>query len=90
MCVDLLQLRADGYRWSRPFSVGSEGVMSVLLESDTEGIEMNIRVAVRTGIQSSRYEVVFRPNSFSSPYRFNLSPKFDFLVIHRAIVGLFG
>lgn len=85
--AEMMKLRADGYRWSRPFSVGSEGVMSVVLESDTEGIEMNIRVAVRTGIQSSRYEVVFRPNSFSSPYR--IENRSLFLPIHlRQVDGM--
>lgn len=31
---------------------------------------LQLRVEVRSGTKSSRYEVVFRPNSFSSPYRY--------------------
>ncbi|KAK9670363.1 hypothetical protein RND81_13G196500 [Saponaria officinalis] len=78
--VEMLKLRVDGYKWSRPFSVGSEGIMSVLLESDADGSEMNIRVAVRSGTRSSRYEVIFRPNSLSSPYR--IENRSIFLPIH--------
>lgn len=64
----------DGYKWSRPFSVGSEGMMSIVLESDSGSRELIIRVAVRSGTGNSRYEVIFRPNSLSSPYRFDLVP----------------
>lgn len=67
--VEMLKLRVDGYKWSRPFSVGSEGMMSVVLESDLGNREMIVRVAVRSGTGNSRYEVIFRPNSLSSPYR---------------------
>ncbi|XP_021714350.1 uncharacterized protein LOC110682332 isoform X2 [Chenopodium quinoa] len=67
--VEMLKLRVDGYKWSRPFSVGSEGMMSIVLESDTGSKELILRVAVRSGTGNSRYEVIFRPNSLSSPYR---------------------
>lgn len=67
-------MRVNGYKWSRPFSVGSEGMMSIVLESDSGGRNMIIRVVIRTGSGNSRYEVIFRPNSLSSPYRCNSVP----------------
>ncbi|XP_074301933.1 uncharacterized protein LOC141633346 isoform X1 [Silene latifolia] len=77
---EFLKLRVDGYKWSSPFSVGSEGVMSFVLESDADGSDMNIRVAVRSGTKSSRYEVIIRPNTLSSPYR--IENRSIFLPIH--------
>ncbi|CAH9120434.1 unnamed protein product [Cuscuta epithymum] len=67
--VELLKIRLDGYQWSAPFSVGAEGVMSICLRSETGSDIMHVRVEVRSGSKDSRYEVVFRPKSFSSPYR---------------------
>ncbi|KAG8658937.1 uncharacterized protein LOC110610326 isoform X2 [Manihot esculenta] len=67
--VELLKLRLDGYDWSTPFSVCSEGMMRISLKKDTGGGQMQLRVQVRSGAKSSRYEVIFRPNSSSSPYR---------------------
>ncbi|GAB4828173.1 hypothetical protein Ancab_035090 [Ancistrocladus abbreviatus] len=67
--VEMLKLSVHGYRWSTPFSIRAEGVMCVVLEHNIESSRMEIRVAVRSGTKSSRYEVIFRPNSFSSPYR---------------------
>ncbi|KAL2906379.1 putative vacuolar protein sorting-associated protein 13F [Bienertia sinuspersici] len=72
--VEMLKLRVDGYKWSRPFSVGSEGIMSIVLEGDSGGMEMIIRVLVRSSTCNSRYEVIFRPNSLSSPYRSDSIP----------------
>ncbi|KAL9254718.1 Intermembrane lipid transfer protein vps13A-like protein, partial [Drosera capensis] len=67
--VEMLKVRMDGYGWSTPFSVGAEGTMLTVLKHDSGSNQMEIRVAVRSGTKSSRYEVVFRPNYFSSPYR---------------------
>ncbi|KAL5782083.1 hypothetical protein ACOSP7_007112 [Xanthoceras sorbifolium] len=67
--VELLKLSVDGSKWSTPFSVSSEGVSRISLKTDTGSDQMQIRVAVRSGTKSSRYEVIFRPNSSSSPYR---------------------
>ncbi|KAK7348007.1 hypothetical protein VNO80_22555 [Phaseolus coccineus] len=67
--VELLKLRIDGYKWSTPFSVSYEGVMRISLKKDVGDEPMQIRVAVRSGAKRSRFEVVFRPDSLSSPYR---------------------
>ncbi|XWS14258.1 hypothetical protein CRYUN_Cryun36dG0107400 [Craigia yunnanensis] len=67
--VELLKLRVDGYKWSTPFSVSSEGVLRVSLKNDTGSDQLFFKVEVRSGTKSSRYEVIFRPNSLSSPYR---------------------
>ncbi|XP_022721975.1 uncharacterized protein LOC111279261 isoform X3 [Durio zibethinus] len=67
--VQLLKLQVDGYKWSTPFSVSSEGVMRVSLKNDTGSGQLFFKVEVRSGTKSSRYEVIFRPNSSSSPYR---------------------
>ncbi|KAL6506919.1 hypothetical protein OROHE_022356 [Orobanche hederae] len=65
--VELLKM--DGYGWSVPFSVDTEGTMFILLRSESKLDEMNLRVEVRSATKSSRYEVIFRPNFFSSCYR---------------------
>ncbi|XVE82332.1 hypothetical protein DITRI_Ditri15bG0139900 [Diplodiscus trichospermus] len=67
--VELLKLRIDGYKWSTPFSVSREGAMRVSLKNDTGSYQLFIKVEVRSGTKGSRYEVIFRPNSLSSPYR---------------------
>ncbi|XP_049360182.1 uncharacterized protein LOC125824878 [Solanum verrucosum] len=67
--VELLKLRLDGYDWSPPFSVDSEGVMCICLKNQTSHNLMHLKVEVRSGTKSSRYEVILRPNSFTSPYR---------------------
>lgn len=67
--VELLKLRMDGYNWSTPFSVGTEGVMRIPLKHESGSNSTCLRVEVRSGSKSSRYEVIFRPNSLSSPYR---------------------
>ncbi|XP_059643008.1 uncharacterized protein LOC132284858 [Cornus florida] len=66
---ELLKLRMDGYKWSTPFSVETEGVMCISLRNESGNNQMHLKVAVRNGRKSSRYEVIFRPSSFSSPYR---------------------
>jgi hypothetical protein len=63
-------VRIDGYKWSTPFSVSYEGVMRVSLKKDVGDETMQLRIAVRSGAKKSRFEVVFRLNSLSSPYRF--------------------
>lgn len=70
----MFQLRVDGYKWSSPFSVSSEGMMRVCLKRDHGNDELQLRVQVRSGTKTSRYEVIFRPNSSSSPYRFVYIP----------------
>ncbi|XP_075085926.1 uncharacterized protein LOC107782497 [Nicotiana tabacum] len=67
--VELLKLRLDGYDWSAPFSVDSEGVMCICLKDQITDNLMHLKVEVRSGTKSSRYEVILRPNSFTSPYR---------------------
>ncbi|CAI9779714.1 unnamed protein product [Fraxinus pennsylvanica] len=67
--VELLKLRLDGYQWSAPFTIGTEGVMCICLRNEITSDEMHLRIEVRGGTKSSRFEVVLRPNSFSSPYR---------------------
>lgn len=63
------QLRLDAYQWSTPFSVCTEGVMRICLKKVNGNEKIQLRVAVRSGGKNSRYEVIFRPNSLSSPYR---------------------
>ncbi|KAK4730781.1 hypothetical protein R3W88_023769 [Solanum pinnatisectum] len=67
--VELLKLRLDGYDWSPQFSIDSEGVMCIFLKNQTSHNLMHLKVEVRSGTKSSRYEVILRPNSFTSPYR---------------------
>lgn len=70
------QLHIDGYKWSTPFSVSYEGVMRISLKKDVGGDPLQLRVAVRSGAKRSCFEVIFRPNSSTSPYRFLFSPFF--------------
>ncbi|XP_020230234.1 uncharacterized protein LOC109811015 [Cajanus cajan] len=85
--VELLKLRIDGYKWSTPFSVSYEGVMRISLKKDTGDETMQIRVTVRSGAKRSRFEVVFRPDSLSSPYR--IENRSMFLPIHfRQVDGI--
>lgn len=65
----VFQLRVDGYGWSSPFSVSTEGAARVCLKKDSGNDQLQLRIAVRSGAKSSSYEVIFRPNSLSSPYR---------------------
>ncbi|CAK7326271.1 unnamed protein product [Dovyalis caffra] len=67
--IELLKLRVDGYKWSSPFSICSEGMMRISLEKDSGDDQLQLRVQVRSDTKRSRYEVIFRPNSLSSPYR---------------------
>ncbi|TYI07189.1 hypothetical protein ES332_A10G210100v1 [Gossypium tomentosum] len=67
--LELLKLYVDGYDWSTPFSVSNEGVMRVSLKNGNGSDQLFFKVEVRSGTKSSRYEVIFRPNSSSSPYR---------------------
>ncbi|XP_043709636.1 uncharacterized protein LOC122658659 isoform X2 [Telopea speciosissima] len=67
--VELLKMCVKGYKWSKPFSIGSEGVMCVSMKNDRGSDQMYVRVEVQNGSKYSRYEVVFRPASLSSPYR---------------------
>jgi vacuolar protein sorting-associated protein 13A/C len=62
-------LRLEGYKWSTPFSIKANGVMCVLMNSITGNDQTFVRVNVRSGTKSSRYEVVFQLDCWSSPYR---------------------
>ncbi|KAM3341348.1 putative protein isoform X1 [Capsicum galapagoense] len=84
--VELLKLRLDGYDWSPPFSVDTEGVMCICLKNQTTSKLMHIKVVVRSGTKSSRYEVILRPNSFTSPYRVE-NRSFFFPVHFRQVDG---
>ncbi|KAG9446693.1 hypothetical protein H6P81_012821 [Aristolochia fimbriata] len=66
---ELLKLRMDGFKWSTPYSIEHEGMMSVCLKSEMGNEEKFVRIEVRNGAKSSRYEVIFRPKSVSSPFR---------------------
>ncbi|XP_071698618.1 uncharacterized protein [Rutidosis leptorrhynchoides] len=66
--AELLKLKTDGYHWSMPFSVATEGWMRVSLRNETTGKILYLKIEIRSGT-SSRFDVVFRPNSFSSQYR---------------------
>ncbi|XP_057475541.1 uncharacterized protein LOC130763619 isoform X1 [Actinidia eriantha] len=67
--VELLKVRLDGHEWSTAFSVETEGMMCVSLKNETRSEQVHLRVEVRSGTKSSHYEVIFLPNSLSSPYR---------------------
>lgn len=67
--VELLKVKTDGYHWSTPFSVASEGWMRVSLRNETTGKYLYLKVEVRSGTTGSRFDVIFRPNTFSSQYR---------------------
>ncbi|KAL6952989.1 hypothetical protein U1Q18_041399 [Sarracenia purpurea var. burkii] len=67
--VELLKVLLDGYEWSTPFSVETEGIMCVSLNNVTRNEQIYLRVEVRSGTKNSHYEVIFLPNSLSSPYR---------------------
>jgi len=49
---------------------------------------MYIRVEVRGGTKSSRYEVVIHPTSLSSPYRFVQENQFSFH--HHSVLVIFS
>uniref|UniRef100_A0A7N0UXF0 PH domain-containing protein n=1 Tax=Kalanchoe fedtschenkoi TaxID=63787 RepID=A0A7N0UXF0_KALFE len=67
--AEFLKLRVEGYGWSSPFTVSTEGLMGIYLEKDSGCERLYLKVEVRSGTKGSRYEVVFRRDSFSSPYR---------------------
>ncbi|MFS7909478.1 putative vacuolar protein sorting-associated protein [Helianthus anomalus] len=67
--AELLKLKINGYHWSTPFSVANEGWMRVLLRNETTGQQLYLKVEVRSGTTSSCFDVIVRPNSFSSQYR---------------------
>ncbi|XP_062108869.1 uncharacterized protein LOC133819601 isoform X1 [Humulus lupulus] len=84
---EILKLRVDGYKWSTPFSVCNEGVMRICLKKETGNDQLQLRVAIRSGAKSSSYEVIFRPDSSSSPYR--IENRSMFLPIHfRQVDGM--
>lgn len=88
----LFQLRVDGYDWSTPFSISNEGMMRVSLKNGNGSDQLFFKVEVRSGTKSSRYEVIFRPNSSSSPYRLHDTPMLHtfkiYLNTHRMVDGV--
>lgn len=66
-----LQIYVDGYKWSQPFSVDTEGVIHIILHSDQDrdDSDLVIRAEVRNGVKGSRNFVVFRLAARQSPYR---------------------
>ncbi|XP_024384462.1 uncharacterized protein [Physcomitrium patens] len=66
---ELLKVNVDGYRWSNPFSVDTEGIFHVTLQAEQGGPSLVIRGEVRNGVKDSRYFVVFRLAARQSPYR---------------------
>ncbi|CAN8243432.1 unnamed protein product, partial [Cochlearia groenlandica] len=85
--LESLKLRVKGYRWSTPFSVFSEGMMRVPVGREDGTDQLQIRVQVRSGTKNSRYEVIFRPNSVSGPYR--IENRSMFLTFHyRQVDGV--
>ncbi|KAL0925485.1 hypothetical protein M5K25_003821 [Dendrobium thyrsiflorum] len=66
---ELLKLSLDGCNWSSPFSIKNNGMMCICIKNDNGDRQVYLRVEVRNGLKSSRYEVVFRLSSFYSPYR---------------------
>ncbi|KAG0559465.1 hypothetical protein KC19_10G107200 [Ceratodon purpureus] len=67
--LELLEVNVDGYKWSHPFSVDSEGIFHIELEAEQSGPGLVIRGEVRNGVKDSRYFVVFRLAARQSPYR---------------------
>ncbi|XP_062223332.1 uncharacterized protein LOC133922148 [Phragmites australis] len=66
---ELLKLRLEGYKWSTPFSINANGVMCVLMNSIAGNDQAFVKVNVRSGTKSSRYEVIFQLACWFSPYR---------------------
>jgi vacuolar protein sorting-associated protein 13A/C len=64
-----LQICVEGYKWSHPFSVDSEGLIHIILRREHDDAQLVIRAEVRNGVKGSRYLVVFRLASRQSPYR---------------------
>ncbi|KAI5061209.1 hypothetical protein GOP47_0023714 [Adiantum capillus-veneris] len=68
-CSELIKVFIDGYEWSTPFSVDSEGISHVILKRKNSEDKMLIKAEIRNGTTESRYLVIFRHVSFISPYR---------------------
>eukprot|EP00250_Pteridium_aquilinum_P021886 c25256_g1_i1 orf=924-13886(-) len=66
---ELIKVCVDGYEWSTPFSVESEGTLHILLQSGNSSNQMLIKAEIRNGTTESRYLVIFRHVSFTNPYR---------------------
>lgn len=66
---ELLKVCIDGYKWSTPFSVDTEGISHILMRSDHNEKNMIIRADIRNGTTESRLLVIFRHMSLVSPYR---------------------
>lgn len=66
---ELIKVCMDGYEWSTPFCVDSEGISHITLRSEETSNKMFIKAEIRNGTTESRYLVIFRHVSFNSPYR---------------------
>lgn len=66
---ELLKICVDGYKWSQPFSVNSEGIMQINLKSELDESQLHLRAEIQTATKESRFLVIFRHASVSSPYR---------------------
>ncbi|MCO5593423.1 hypothetical protein L7F22_047437 [Adiantum nelumboides] len=66
---ELIKVCMDGYEWSTPFSVDSEGISHVILKGKNSEDQLLIKAEIRNGTTESRYLVIFRHVSFISPYR---------------------
>eukprot|EP01018_Ginkgo_biloba_P025446 Gb_15429 [translate_table: standard] len=66
---ELLKVSIDGYKWSNPFSIESEGMMRISLRSELDESPLYLRAEIRNGTKDSRFLVIFRHASVSSPYR---------------------
>ncbi|XP_020693465.1 uncharacterized protein LOC110107531 [Dendrobium catenatum] len=73
---ELLKLSLDGCNWSSPFSIRNNGMMCICIKNDNGDRQVYLRVEVRNGLKTSRYEVVFRLSSFYSPYRIENRSRF--------------
>lgn len=85
------QLSLDGCNWSSPFSITNNGMMRICIKNNDGDDQIFLRVEVRSGIKSSRYEVVFRLSSFSSPYRYSVHrPSFytQFFYLYTGVVTM--
>ncbi|WOL14400.1 hypothetical protein Cni_G23180 [Canna indica] len=77
---ELLRIRFDECNWSTPFSIENDGIMGVFMKNSQGNDLIFLRVEVRGGTKSSRYEVVLYLPSLTSPYR--IENRSMFLPVH--------
>ncbi|KAH7429913.1 hypothetical protein KP509_09G071300 [Ceratopteris richardii] len=69
LCQEQLKISMDGYEWSSPFTVESEGVSHIIFQSKTHENSLLLKVEIQNGTTESRFLAIFRHASFISPYR---------------------